>query len=58
LLVQIDLPDQAVAVALISGCTTFAVACVKAATQVAVAWIQRDQPPPPPPPREIDPPDP
>lgn len=54
--IRVEIPDEAVVVALISGCTTVAVTCVRAAAQVAVAWLQKDQSPPPPPPREIEPP--
>jgi hypothetical protein len=55
---QINLPDQAVAVALITGCTTVAVACVKAAAEVTIAWIQASHPRQPSSAREVEPPDP
>jgi hypothetical protein len=59
LFIHIDLPDQAVLVALISGCTTVAVAVIHAAARVAVAWIERPKPDlPPSSPREIEPPGP
>jgi hypothetical protein len=58
LFIHIDLPDQAVLVALISGGTTVVVTTVNAAARVAIAWIQRPHPGPPSSPREIEPPDP
>jgi hypothetical protein len=50
-----EVTDQHVLIALITGCTTFAVACVRAAAQVAVAWIQASHGQAAPP-REIEPP--
>jgi hypothetical protein len=58
LFIQIDLPDQAVLVALISGGTTIVVTSIRAAARVAVAWIERSKPGPPSRPREIEPPGP
>jgi hypothetical protein len=55
MLIEIQVSDQSVTSALITGGTTVAVACIKAAAEVAIAWIQRLRPRPPPP-REIEPP--
>jgi hypothetical protein len=57
MLIEVQLPDQAVTTALITGCTTVAVTCVKAAANVAIAWIEASRPSDSPP-REIEPPDP
>jgi hypothetical protein len=54
--IEIHLNGHAIAVALITGGTTLGVACVKAASNVAVAWIQASHGHPPFP--EIEPPDP
>jgi hypothetical protein len=47
--------DGAVITALITGCTTVAVAGINAAARVVVAWIRVSHGQPP---REIEPPDP
>jgi hypothetical protein len=54
MLIEIQVSDQSVTIALITGGTTVAVACIKAAAEVAIAWIQTLRPCPPPP-REIEP---
>jgi len=55
MLIEILVSDQSVTIALITGGTTVAVAGIKAAAEVAIAWIQTLRPCPPPP-REIEPP--
>ena len=54
MLIEIQVSDQSVTIALITGGTTVAVACLKATAEVAIAWIQTLRPRPPPP-REIEP---
>jgi hypothetical protein len=55
MLIEIQVSDQSVTIALITGGTTVAVAGIKAAAEVTIAWIQTLRPRPPPP-RQIEPP--
>jgi hypothetical protein len=48
MLIEIQVSDQSVTIALITGATTVAVACIKAAAEVVIAWIQTLRPRPPP----------
>jgi hypothetical protein len=40
MLIEIQVSDQSVTIALITGGTTVAVACIKATAEVTIAWIQ------------------
>jgi len=54
---EVQLPDEAVLTALITGCTAVAVTTIRAAARVTIAWLHVRHGLPPPP-AEVEPPDP